>query len=191
MVEVYYFHPHTIARILTLEQAMKILMTGGTGFIGSTLLPRLHAGGHEVTVLSRRPGNVPTPAQGIETLDVLPEDAGFDVVINLAGEPIADKRWSAAQKRRITDSRLDTTRRLIDYFAKCTQKPGVFISASAIGYYGVSRTEAEVDEDARGDDSFSSQLCRYFAQTKNACDLHWKNQTWNHEHQCDTVADPQ
>ena len=137
---------------------MNILITGGTGFIGSTLCSRLVEDQHHLVVVSRHPERIKPPVQGIDSLENL--DMVFDAVINLAGEPIVNKRWTDEQKQRILSSRLDTTQALIDYFARIETKPHVFISGSAIGYYGVGKTDEPIDESGAGDDSFSSQICR-------------------------------
>ena len=139
---------------------MNILITGGTGFIGSALCSRLLDAQHHLVVLSRHPEKIKSPVQGIGSLDNLTDDIVFDAVINLAGEPIVDKRWSDRQKQRILSSRLDTTKALIAYFARIDRKPDVFISGSAIGYYGTGKTNEPIDETGSGDDSFSSQICR-------------------------------
>jgi uncharacterized protein (TIGR01777 family) len=139
---------------------MNILITGGTGFIGSALCSRLLDAQHHIVVLSRHPETLQSPVQGIGSLSDLTDEMIFDAVINLAGEPIVEKRWSDRQKQRILSSRLDTTQELIAYFARIAPKPQVFISGSAIGYYGTGRTDAPIDETGVGDDSFSSQICR-------------------------------
>jgi len=139
---------------------MNILITGGTGFIGSALCSRLLEDQHHLVVLSRHPEKIKSPVQGIGSLDHLTDDIVFDAVINLAGEPIVDKRWSDRQKQRILSSRMDTTKALITYFARIDRKPDVFISGSAIGYYGIGKTNEPIDETGSGDDSFSSQICR-------------------------------
>ncbi len=139
---------------------MKILITGGTGFIGSALCSRLLENKHNIVVQSRHPEAIKKPITGINGLDQLKSSVVFDVVINLAGEPIADKRWSSKQKKRILSSRLETTQKLITYFKAAKQKPKLFINGSAIGYYGISGTNETVDETASGDNSFSSQLCQ-------------------------------
>ena len=139
---------------------MKILITGGTGFIGSALCSRLIEENHDVVVLSRHSETIKIPALGIAKLELLNGDVYFDVVINLAGEPIANKRWTNKQKQRILSSRIDTTRKLIEYFKITEHKPKVLISASAIGYYGIGETNEAINEDASGDESFSSQLCQ-------------------------------
>ncbi len=96
----------------------------------------------------------------ISQLEQLTAENSFDIVINLAGEPIADKRWSRHQKEVIYNSRINTTRQLIEYFKKSRHRPELFISASAIGYYGIGQTNESVNEEATGDQSFSSQLCQ-------------------------------
>lgn len=144
---------------------MNVLMTGATGFIGSALCSRLLKDKHNIVVLSRHPEAVEAPLTGISDLKQLKSDAVFDVVINLAGEPIADKRWSERQKQRISSSRLDTTQRLIAYFEAMEHKPKLFISGSAIGYYGVAESSEIVDETGSGDESFSSQLCQQWETT--------------------------
>ena len=142
---------------------MNVLITGGTGFIGKVLCKRLLVEGHSLFILTRRPETVTGQGKAISQLSELPEsgDASrIDAVINLAGEPIANKRWSAKQKELIISSRLDTTRMLIDYFKEVTHSPSVFISGSAIGYYGTGVSNEELNEGAAGDDSFSSKLCQ-------------------------------
>lgn len=139
---------------------MNIFITGGTGFIGSALCSRLVKDQHHVVVLSRHPEKIKSPVHGIGSLEHLTDDIVFDAVINLAGEPIVEKRWSDRQKQRILSSRLDTTQALISYFSRTDPKPKVFISGSAIGYYGIGKTNEPIDETGSGDDSFSSQICR-------------------------------
>ncbi|MFV2005587.1 MAG: TIGR01777 family oxidoreductase, partial [Gammaproteobacteria bacterium] len=98
----------------------------------------------------------------IKQLDVLNDTDGFDVVINLAGQGIADKRWTQTIKKQIRDSRIITTQKLITYLQTAEKKPELLISGSAIGYYG-NQGEKPVDEhmsgDSPGDRNFSSKLC--------------------------------
>ena len=144
---------------------MQILVTGGTGFIGSALCEALTEKNHQVIVLSRFPKKVNPLLTAISSLDEISIEQEIDAVINLAGEPIAAKRWSAAQKHKIRTSRLETTKSLIDFLSSRDKKPEVFISGSAIGYYGINlpnedKNDNLVGENAKGDDSFSSQLCQ-------------------------------
>jgi len=139
---------------------MKILITGGTGFIGSALCSRLLEKKYNIVVLSRHPEKIKLPIKAIADLSDLKGNDIFDVVINLAGEPIADKRWSDQQKHQILSSRIDTTEKLIAYFKTLEKKPNFFLSGSAIGYYGINKTDNVIEENSRGDDSFSSELCQ-------------------------------
>lgn len=140
---------------------MKILITGGTGFIGSALCLRLLENKkHTIIFLTRNPEKVKPPLQGISNLTQLDNGDVIEVVVNLAGEPIADKRWSKKQKQKIINSRIDTTQNLLDYFKSSEHKPQLLINGSAIGYYGVDESDYPINEDATGDTSFSSQLCQ-------------------------------
>jgi uncharacterized protein len=115
---------------------MHIVIAGASGFVGSQLVPFLRSGGHVVQTLVRRvpqPGEIPwNPAQG--TLDRTRLE-GIDAVINLAGENIAT-RWTTESKRKILESRISATTLLARTIAGLSRKPSVFLSVSAIGYYG-------------------------------------------------------
>jgi uncharacterized protein (TIGR01777 family) len=121
---------------------MKILLAGGTGFLGRSLVEALTGAHHEVVVLSRR--QIASSRPGVRTLlwDGARSGAwarevdGADAVINLSGEPIAAKRWSPAQKEKILRSRIDPTRALVGAILGAGKKPAVLINASAVGYYG-------------------------------------------------------
>ena len=146
---------------------MRILLTGATGFVGHHLARRLLLAGHELSVLTRAEGPArrafpfparifswdgqsgPPPAQSLE---------GVEAVIHLAGEPVAARRWSAAQKRRILDSRVLGTRHLRQAVAR---QPGIkaFVSASAIGFYG-DRGGEVLSEDSSAGDGFLAEVCR-------------------------------
>ena len=138
---------------------MKILISGGTGFIGSELCAKLLEE-HEVIVLSHSPSKTSPPVRGIASLDAVTNAEKIDIAINLAGEPIADKRWTAGRKSKISSSRLETTTAFIELFQRLNNKPSAFISGSAIGYYGISKSDDAITETAKGDDSFSSLLCQ-------------------------------
>jgi uncharacterized protein (TIGR01777 family) len=153
---------------------MNILITGGSGFIGTKLCSVLHKQHHRLVVVTRHPEKAKSTVKAkamsdesskgsvkfISSLQKVKKEEVFDVVINLAGEPIADKRWSNARKQAIIESRLDTTSSLIGYFNETHHKPKLFISGSAIGYYGIEASEKCFDETAAGDNSFSSELCQ-------------------------------
>lgn len=142
---------------------MKILITGGTGFIGKTLCRSLLQGGHELTVLSRQaPERVRLlcgeSVTACSSLKALSSADRFDAVVNLAGESIADRRWTAARKKLLWDSRVALTSDLVAFIAAAETKPQVMVSGSAVGYYG-NRGNEPLDEDSGGSDDFSHRLC--------------------------------
>lgn len=142
---------------------MKLLVTGGTGFIGSELCRRLLSVGHSVTVLSRHPERVSNrcgaQATAVSDLAQLGTEGAFDGVINLAGASIVDKRWSAGRKRELRASRIALTQILVDFMRACDRPAPVLISASAIGYYG-DQGDHPLDEKADAVNDFAHQLCR-------------------------------
>ena len=142
---------------------MKILITGGTGFIGRTLCHRLLDPGHELIVLSRRPEQVTKlcgeSVTAISNLEDLSSEEIINAIINLSGEGIADRLWTKKRKQKLLDSRINITEQLIAYVARVRQKPSVMISGSAVGYYG-SNGESELDETTDNTDDFAQQLCK-------------------------------
>lgn len=139
---------------------MHIFITGGTGFIGEALVPQLLAEGHKLTIYSRKPRKSQTSALSyIQSLDDLSAVPAIDTVINLAGESIAGRRWTAAYKQKLRASRIDLTRKLADSLFACDHKPRHWINASAIGYYGDTGS-AEVTEKTGLGNGFSAALCR-------------------------------
>lgn len=140
----------------------RLLITGGSGFVGSRLVPVLSAQGYDVTVLTRHPEKTALHFNHavftIKQLDRLNDTDIFDVVINLAGQGIADKRWTQGIKKQLHDSRIITTQKLISYLQAAEKKPECLISSSAIGYYGNQENKL-INEQAPCDNSFSSKLC--------------------------------
>jgi uncharacterized protein (TIGR01777 family) len=138
---------------------MKVLLAGGTGFIGTHVARRLRNDGHSVSLLSRRPG------QGLIAWDAVHGGAweqaldGVDAVINLTGESVGAGRWTSRQKERIRNSRIDATRAIVEAIRKSQVKPGVLINASAVGYYGHVE-ENDVTENAPVGDDFLGETCR-------------------------------
>lgn len=146
---------------------MNIVVTGGTGFIGGALCSALVAEGHRVNILTRGPGQASGQRDTHITWvrwngrDQGPWEQvleGADAVINLAGAPIAEARWTDARKQLITDSRVLTTRLLATALSRCSSKPATFISASGIGYYGAS-DDRRLDEGAARGHGFLADLC--------------------------------
>jgi uncharacterized protein (TIGR01777 family) len=140
---------------------LSILITGGTGFIGSRLAEVLAGAGHRVTVLTRDPrrgrkfrGRVVL----IDNLATLGRDTPFDAIVNLAGERVVAGRWTPARRQKLFESRLATTRAAVKLIGRSRHKPAVLVSGSAIGFYGVDETACFTEEDA-GRPSFTHELC--------------------------------
>lgn len=125
---------------------MRIVVAGGTGFIGRALCRTLATTGHQVTVLSRTPSREAKHTRASAAVTVGWDGAqpglweraleGADAVVNLAGEPIAKARWSSARKHTLRTSRIGTTRLLVQAMSRCRNKPGILVNASGIGIYG-------------------------------------------------------
>lgn len=150
-----------------------VAVSGASGLVGSELTSRLRSSGMNVLKLVRNRQSADVdelvwdPASGIVNPDRL---NGIDVVIHLAGENIAERRWSAAQKARIEHSRVDATRTLCEQLAQAENPPKTLICASAIGYYG-DRGDRELDESAEPGEGFLPEVCtRWEAATQPAAD---------------------
>lgn len=139
---------------------MRVVVAGGSGLIGRALTHHLCANGHAVVVLSRRPEQVkdlPTGAEAAywdgSSSDGWEEHAdGAHAVVNLAGEGIANRRWTYAQKRRLSESRIQSTNGVVAAIQAATQKPAVLLQASAVGYYGNTGDEEVSEQHAPGAD---------------------------------------
>lgn len=139
---------------------MRILITGGSGFIGQALCRSLLADRDEVVVLTRDAQRARTrlPAE-VALIERLRDAGEVDAAVNLAGANLAGRRWTAARKQTIRESRLGTTRSLVDWMAAREHKPRVLVSGSAVGWYGARGDEA-LDEDAAPGSDLAAQLCR-------------------------------
>ncbi len=140
---------------------MRIVITGSSGLIGTALVARLRERGDEVVRLVRRDPAADderywNPAEGVLSTDDI---NGTDAVINLSGAGIGDKRWSDAYKRVLYSSRIDSTRLLAATIADSDAPPSVFVSASAIGFYG-SRGDEELDESSAPGEGFLADLVK-------------------------------
>lgn len=138
---------------------MRILLTGGTGFIGQSLCAQLQRGGHRLTVWSRHPRAAAMRLPGVHVIEDLAEATEIEAVVNLAGEPLVGRRWTARRKQAIRDSRIGTTEKLLRWMTPQLRRPHVLVSGSAIGYYG-PRDDTPLDESAPPGDDFAAQLCR-------------------------------
>ncbi|MFN8555162.1 MAG: TIGR01777 family oxidoreductase [Candidatus Obscuribacterales bacterium] len=149
---------------------MKVAVTGASGMVGSALIKKLKSEGHEVVTYVRQGS-----ANGTNTYLWNPENGtidaaglvGCDAVVNLAGENIAAKRWSAEQKERIRSSRVKGTTLLANTIAKMSDKPEVLVSASAIGFYGDRGDESLTENSAPGN-GFLADVCREWEQSTRA-----------------------
>ncbi|MFW2440886.1 MAG: TIGR01777 family oxidoreductase [Arenicellales bacterium] len=141
---------------------MKILFTGATGFIGRSFTRVLVDDGHEVFAWVRSTEKarnlLDSRVQAFKRFDDLQENY-FDAVINLAGAPVADKRWTDSRKLILRKSRIDLTKSLVDYINSLEQMPRVVLSGSAIGYYGSQSAESPLDESADAVAGFQHSLC--------------------------------
>lgn len=143
---------------------MKIIVSGGTGFIGRALVQRLTSEGHKIIIFTRSEQNPNLNSDRMTRWDAktmgpwAKELEGADAVIHLAGESIVAKRWSPEQKIKIKNSRIHSTRILIEAIERCSVRPRVLINASAVGYYGNVR-EGSVTEDAPKGKGFLADVC--------------------------------
>ncbi len=151
---------------------MKVAITGATGFVGSRLVERLQKQGDIVLVLTRNPtfAQKVFPSLAFPNLKIIPyipdvdgvwQDAiaDCDGVVNLAGEPIAEERWTSEHKQVILNSRQLGTQKIVTAIANANPRPSVLINASAIGYYGTSET-ATFDENSPSGQDFLAQVCQ-------------------------------
>ena len=144
---------------------MRTVIAGGTGFLGRALARVLVTAGHDVVVLTRRAaaghssnGRAVVWSPDGQAGDWVRDIDGAAAVVNLAGESIAARRWSTAHKRRILESRVLATRSLVNGIRQATQPPQVFISGSAVGYYGPRGDELVTEANAPGSD-FLARVC--------------------------------
>jgi uncharacterized protein (TIGR01777 family) len=154
---------------------MRVVVTGASGLVGSLVLERLRGRGDQVIGVARRPE---AAAAGVEWVvgDVTERGAwqdavaGADAVVHLAGEPLDARRWSPEQKGRLTRSRVEGTRRVVEAQAR-RAAPAVLVSASAVGYFG-PRGEEPLDEDSAPGTDFLAGLCQDWEEAARASAPH-------------------
>lgn len=155
---------------------MKFLITGATGFVGTKISKMLLEAGHEVHGLTRnaeRANNTNprvkwfswSPTQEIPSKDAF---EGVDVVLNLLGENIAAKRWSADQKQKILDSRVKSTQNLIEGLKKYDVKLKSFVSSSAVGIYPTNNGETLMNEETSAANGFLADVCRQWEEATDS-----------------------
>lgn len=146
---------------------MKVAITGATGFVGSRLVERLQAKGDQPLILTRHPVAAARAFPNLEIITYNSREsgawqkaiAGCDAVVNLAGEPIAENRWTPKQKQEILESRQLGTQKIVEAIAQANPKPSVLVNASAIGFYGTSET-ATFDEMSPSGNDFLAEVCQ-------------------------------
>ncbi|HEY6644694.1 TIGR01777 family oxidoreductase [Povalibacter sp.] len=138
------------------------LITGATGFIGSHLIKPLLRRGDRVIALARRPVHarrqLGAKVHVVASLDEVPAETVIDGIVNLAGECILGLPWTAARRRKLLASRIDTTRAIVELCHRLHPRPAVLVNGSAIGYYGV-RGDEPLDENMPSQAMFQSRLC--------------------------------
>ena len=170
---------------------MKVAITGATGFVGSRLVELLNAEGHQLLVLTRNPTAaqkiLPNLVPNAEIIAYTPTEsgswqqaiAGCDAVVNLAGEPIAEERWTLERKQEILQSRQLGTQKIVEAIAVANPKPSVLINASAIGYYGTSESATFAEISPPGNDF----LAQVFQLSRNTINLWLKRQAETGDYQ--------
>lgn len=154
---------------------MQLFITGGTGLIGQHLIAKL-APEHQITVLTRSEAKarsvLPAAVTVVDNLDTLADFNDYDVVINLAGEPIADKRWTSQQKHQICQSRWQLTTSLVTKINASTTPPHTFISGSAIGYYGRQGDKQVTENNTEPHQEFTHVVCHRWEQIAETVKQH-------------------
>ena len=138
---------------------MNVLMSGATGLIGSSLSQELEEGGHSITRLTRSPQAANDIRWDPDAGKIDGPLEGYDAVVHLAGESIAEGRWTASKKVRIMQSRRKGTRLLAEAIAGLSEPPEVMVSASAVGYYGDRGNELLREDSGPGSD-FLAEVCK-------------------------------
>jgi uncharacterized protein (TIGR01777 family) len=154
---------------------MRIVIAGGSGFLGTALSQALLADGHDISVLTRRPAQANPAGSRLQHVTWNPNGKagpwagaidGADALVNLAGESIAAKRWSASQKQKLRDSRMQATTSLASAISQAATPPRVFVSGSAVGYYGDRGDETLTETSPPGHD-FLARLAQEWEAAAN------------------------
>ena len=149
---------------------VKIAISGASGLIGKELSSQLESAGHEVHRLVRKPSDKPQEIFWDPTGTELStnELEGFDAIVHLAGEPIANGRWTKKLKDKIMNSRVDGTKTLVETISQLKSPPSVFLSASAIGYYGAQCGDEIIDETGTKGGGFLADVCEAWEEASRS-----------------------
>ncbi|HEV7240472.1 MAG TPA: TIGR01777 family oxidoreductase [Thermoanaerobaculia bacterium] len=154
---------------------MRIVIAGGSGFIGETLVRRLVARGDDVAVLSRNPAKVQAGRgvgwDGKTQSSWSHEVANADAIVNLAGENVGEGRWTDERKRRLIASRLDATGAIVEALRNAPARNRTLVNASAVGYYGLRGDETLDESSARGDGFLAELVEKWEGAARKAEDL--------------------
>jgi uncharacterized protein (TIGR01777 family) len=170
--------PSPLAKLHFGSTPQHVLVTGGTGFIGTLLVQALRADGHAVTVWTRNPRRASAKFEAgvrcVQRLQDIPQTPAVDVVINLAGAPIVGPRWTDARKAELLRSRVGMTDTLVAWIGQREVKPRLLLSGSAIGYYGVQSQDdaSALTESSPPQDIFMSRLCQAWEAAAGAASIH-------------------
>ena len=156
---------------------MKILITGGTGFIGRSLSLALLADSHAITILSRYPNKVESifggKIQQLSSLSHLSDHDHFDAIFNFTGAPIFADRWTEERKKVLINSRINTTKSIVEFIERAKTKPSVLLSGSAVGFYGdQGDTELFESMTVNEPEDFGHELCAAWEKTAEQAKEH-------------------
>jgi len=155
------------------SSSRRVLITGATGFVGGHLVRKLIARGDAITVLTRDADHAldrfGPHVRIVTSLDAIDHDERIDAIVNLAGAPILGFWWTQRRRQTLLSSRLRITRALVELCARLDKPPRVFVSASAVGYYGV-RGDERLDEQGSPQPIFQSRLCEQWEETAAAAE---------------------
>ncbi len=151
-----------------LTKEKTVLIAGGTGLIGKYLAEHLEKQGYEIRILSRTPHKISKYKSyfwDVEKQEIdIKSLENIETVINIAGQSIGQKRWSRREKNRILNSRVNSAKLLLDAFKQSSKKPDKYISASAIGYYGLEKTNSELTESSPFGNDFLATVCQQWEE---------------------------
>ncbi|MFL6237624.1 MAG: TIGR01777 family oxidoreductase [Thermoanaerobaculia bacterium] len=158
---------------------MRIVITGGSGLIGSAVAREMGSAGHEVVVLTRntsRMGPLPSNTRATQWDGKTPGDwakllDGDTAIVHLAGDPVAEGRWTEEKKRRIRDSRVESGRAVLEAVRQAKAKPRALLQGSAVGYYGDAGDEVLTESHPPGDDFLARVCVEWEASTAEAAAL--------------------